>query len=203
METVTSNTQDTGRTISYEEAREALRTLISYIGEDPDREGLASTPDRILRMWQEIFRGYKPAYKPAITTFTNDAHSSDIIFDAGNYYSMCEHHLLPFFGKYYFAYIPSPTGRILGISKVARVVAYCASRMQLQERLGHDIIDMLSDALDGEALGFAIILKGQHMCKSMRGIKNPGCMTTSYYTGSFKDNPQLRNEFLHMISMQD
>lgn len=202
METITPNPQDNKCAITHEQAREALRTLISYIGEDPDREGLQSTPDRILRMWQEIFRGYKPEYKPAITTFTNDSHSSDIIFDSGDYYSMCEHHVLPFFGKYYFAYIPSPDGRILGISKVARVVAYCASRMQLQERLGHDIIDMLSDALGGDAIGFAIVLKGQHMCKSMRGIKNKGSMTTSYYTGKFKEDPQLRNEFLQFVMLQ-
>jgi len=202
METITPNSQDNQRKVTAEEAREALRTLISYIGEDPEREGLSKTPDRILRMWQEIFRGYKPEYKPDITTFTNDSHSSDIIFDSGDYYSMCEHHVLPFFGKYYFAYIPSPDGRILGISKVARVVAYCASRMQLQERLGHDIIDMLSEALDDNALGFAIVMKGQHMCKSMRGIKNKGCMTTSYYTGAFKDDPQLRNEFLQFVMLQ-
>ena len=109
--------------------------LIRAIGEDPDREGLIGTPDRIMRMWKEIFRGYDPAQKPKITTFANEEGMSDIVFDCGDYYSMCEHHILPFFGRYYFAYIPSPKGRILGISKVARVVGYCAARLQLQERL--------------------------------------------------------------------
>ena len=202
METITPNPQDNQRKVTSEQAREALRTLITYIGEDPDREGLAKTPDRILRMWQEIFRGYHPEYKPDITTFTNDAHSSDIIFDSGDYYSMCEHHVLPFFGKYYFAYIPAPDGRILGISKVARVVGYCAARLQLQERLAHDIIDMLSDALGGEAQGFAIVMKARHMCKSMRGVKNPGAMTVSYFTGCFRSDESLRKEFYEMIAMQ-
>lgn len=202
METITPDPQDNKCKVTHEEAREALCTLLRYIGEDPEREGLAATPDRILRMYQEIYRGYYPQAMPDITTFTNDSHSSDIIFDSGDYYSMCEHHMLPFFGKYYFAYIPSPDGRILGISKVARVVAYCSARLQLQERLCHDIVDVLSDALGGDALGFAIVLKGHHTCKSMRGIKNKGCMTTSYYTGKFKDDPQLRNEFLQFVALQ-
>ena len=202
MATITPNPQDNKRKITSEEAKEAIRTLIDYIGGDTESEGLIDTPARIVRMWQEIFRGYNPEAKPAITTFENVAHSSDMIFDSGDYYSMCEHHILPFFGQYYFAYIPSPDGRILGISKVARVVGYCAARLQLQERLGHDIVSMLSEALDGQALGFAIVLKGKHMCKSMRGIKNKGLMTTSYFTGVFQQNEQLRNEFYQMIAMQ-
>ena len=138
----------------------ALRTLIRAIGEDPDREGLQGTPDRIMRMWKEIFRGYDPSQKPKITTFANEDHTTDIVFDAGDYYSMCEHHILPFFGKYYFAYIPAPDGRILGISKVARVVGYCAARLQLQERLAADIVKMLTEALDGKVLGMALVMKG-------------------------------------------
>jgi GTP cyclohydrolase I len=126
MEAITPNAED---------IIGALKTLIRAIGEDPDREGLIGTPDRIMRMWKEIFRGYDPKQKPKITTFANEEGMSDIVFDCGDYYSMCEHHILPFFGRYYFAYIPSPKGRILGISKVARVVGYCAARLQLQERL--------------------------------------------------------------------
>lgn len=191
METITPNAQD---------IKSAIRTIIQAIGEDPDREGLVGTPDRIMRMFKEIYRGYDDEQKPKITTFSNDAHSSDMICDTGEFYSMCEHHMMPFFGEYRFAYIPSPTGKILGISKVARVVGYCAARLQLQERLGHDIVNMLSEALDGEALGFAIILKGKHMCKSMRGVKNNGPMCTSYYTGLFKEDAQLRNEFILLTS---
>ena len=188
--------------ITREDAEKALQTLLSYIGEDPSREGLKGTPDRIIRMWDEIFRGYDPSKKPKITTFENEEHSVEMVFDSGDYYSMCEHHVLPFFGQYYFAYIPSPNGRILGISKVARVVGYCAARLQLQERLAIDIVKMLNDALDGKALGFAIVMKGQHLCKSMRGVRNNGKMTVSCFTGIFKNNSDKRNEFYNMIKMQ-
>ena len=175
--------------------------LIRAIGEDPDREGLIGTPDRIMRMWKEIFRGYDPAQKPKITTFANEEGLSDIVFDCGDYYSMCEHHILPFFGRYYFAYIPSPKGRILGISKVARVVGYCAARLQLQERLARDIVQMLSEALNNEALGFAIVMKGQHLCKTMRGVRNDGKMSVAHFTGVFNLNSDLRKEFYKLIDL--
>jgi GTP cyclohydrolase I len=177
----------------------AIRTILAYIGEDPDREGLVGTPDRIVRMYREIFRGYDPEQKPRITTFANDMQSTDIVFDSGDYYSMCEHHMMPFFGKYYFAYIPSATGRILGISKVARVVGYCAARLQLQERLARDIVAMLTDALDGQVEGMAIVMKGTHMCKSMRGVKNQGKMTVAHVSGIFRTNPDARAEFYKLI----
>ena len=191
------------RDISRDEAEKAIKTLLSYIGENPDREGLKGTPDRIIRMWDEIFRGYDKDKIPRITTFPNEEKETDIIFDSGDYYSMCEHHILPFFGKYYFAYIPSPDGRILGISKVARVIGYCAARLQLQERLATDIIKMLDAALNGKALGFAIVMKGQHLCKTMRGVRNNGKMTVSHFTGLFKDDPDKRNEFYKLIDLQN
>lgn len=191
------------REVSREEAEKAIKTLLSYIGENPDREGLKETPDRIIRMWEEIFRGYDPNKKPKITTFGNEYNSTDMVFDSGDYYSMCEHHVLPFFGKYYFAYIPSPDGRILGISKVARVVGYCAYKLQLQERLAIDIVKTLDDALGGTALGFAIVMKGQHLCKTMRGVRNNGKMTVSHFTGLFKDDPDKRNEFYKLIDLQN
>lgn len=193
METLTPDTKDIER---------AIKTIIRYIGEDPDREGLAGTPDRMIRMFGELFRGYDADRKPQITTFENEENSSDLIFDSGDFYSMCEHHLLPFFGKYYFAYLPSPNGRILGLSKVARVVGYCAARLQLQERLARQIVDMLSDALDGNALGFAIVLKGTHLCKTMRGVRNNGKMTVAHLVGAFRDNTDLRNEFYRLIELQ-
>lgn len=191
------------RDISRDEAEKAIKTLLSYIGENPDREGLKGTPDRIIRMWDEIFRGYDKDKIPRITTFPNEDKCTDIVFDSGDYYSMCEHHILPFFGKYYFAYIPSPDGRILGISKVARVVGYCAARLQLQERLAIDIVKTLDDALGGTALGFAIVMKGQHLCKTMRGVRNNGKMTVSHFTGLFKDDPDKRNEFYKLIDLQN
>lgn len=192
MENLITDTKD---------AERAIKSLIRYIGENPEREGLRGTPDRILRMWRELFRGYDPAQKPKITTFANDMHSTDIVFDTGMYYSMCEHHILPFFGNYYFAYIPKENGRILGISKVARVVGYCAARMQLQERLSREIVEMLLDALHGEVEGMAIVMKGMHLCKSMRGVKSNGMMTTAFLHGVFKENTDARREFYKLIDL--
>ncbi len=193
METVTPDPQDVKR---------ALRTLLLAIGENPERDGLKDTPERILRMWKEIFRGYNTDRKPTITTFPNEAHAEEMVMDSGEYYSMCEHHILPFFGQYYFAYLPGADGRILGISKVARVVSYCSARLQLQERLARDIVEMLDEALAGTARGFAILMRGQHLCKSMRGIRNKGEMQVAYYTGDFKTDANLRAEFLQQISLR-
>ncbi|MCF0199019.1 MAG: GTP cyclohydrolase I [Bacteroidaceae bacterium] len=193
MDTITTNTQD---------IKTAIRNLLLAVGENPDREGLLGTPDRIVRMWTEIFRGYDPDKKPRITTFKNTKHSEEMVFDTGSYYSMCEHHVLPFFGNYYFAYLPNPDGRILGISKVARVVGYCAAKLQLQERLAHEIVEMLTEALDGNVGGMAILMSGQHMCKTMRGVRNRGEMVVTYYTGAFKKKAQLRNEFLKLVELQ-
>lgn len=193
MENITPNTKDIDC---------AIKTILAYIGEDPEREGLKGTPDRIIRMWKEIFRGYDPVQKPKITTFSNDMHSTDMVFDTGDYYSMCEHHMMPFFGKYYFAYIPKENGRILGISKVARVVGYCAARLQLQERLARDVVEMLTDALGGEVEGMAIVMRGTHLCKSMRGVKNQGMMTVAHLSGVFKTDEMARREFYKLIDMQ-
>lgn len=194
MEIIPTNTQN---------IEHALKLILETIGENPNREGLQGTPQRIIKMWQEIFRGYDNSQKPTITTFENDEHTSDLVFDSGDYFSMCEHHMLPFLGKYYFAYIPHPDGRILGISKVARVVGYCSARLQLQERLAKDIIDMLSEALNNQALGFAIVMKGTHLCKSMRGVKNNGKMTVARLTGIFQTDNELRKEFYKLIDLQD
>ena len=128
--------------------------------------------------------------------------STDIVFDSGDYYSMCEHHMMPFFGKYYFAYIPRKDGRILGISKVARVVNYCAARLQLQERLARDIVNMLTDALGGKVEGMAIVMRGTHLCKTMRGVKNNGKMTVAHLSGVFREDAQTRSEFYKLIDQQ-
>lgn len=190
MENITTTTED---------FESAIRTILRYIGEDPNREGLLGTPDRILRMCREIFRGYERNQKPKITTFENDMQSTDIVFDCGEYYSLCEHHMLPFFGRYYFAYIPKRDGRILGISKIARVVNYCSARLQLQERLARQIVEMLTDALDGQIQGMAIVMKGKHLCKVMRGVKNNGEMTVAHLSGVFKYDADARREFYKLI----
>lgn len=194
METIATNAKD---------IESAVRQLLIAIGENPDREGLVGTPDRIARMYQEIFRGYDSAQAPKITTFENEEHYNGMVFDSGDYYSMCEHHMLPFFGKYYFAYIPSKDGRIIGISKVARVVSYCAARLQLQERLAKEVVEMLSNAVQHKHDGMAIVMKGTHLCKSMRGVKNNGMMTATYLTGAFLQEEKLRHEFYQLIDLQN
>lgn len=184
---------------------EHITALLSLIGDNPERAGLQGTPDRIARMFTEIFRGYDAEQKPRITTFENGKDGivyDNMVIDEGDFYSMCEHHMMPFFGRYWFAYIPNPKGRILGISKIGRVVDYCAAKLQIQERLVHEIVDMLWQALgnDNPPLGMALIMEGEHLCKSMRGAKKKGKMKSSYLTGIFKTDAQLRNEFTNLLS---
>lgn len=188
--------------MNEQKVEQLIRELLIEIGENPDREGLKETPNRIMRMYKEIYRGYDETQKPKITTFDNDMECEDIVFDSGKYYSVCEHHMMPFFGKYYFAYIPKKDGKILGISKISRVVNYCAAKLQLQERLAHEIVDMLSEALDNYVDGMAIVMRGTHLCKTMRGSRSDGEMTVAYLTGLFKASEQCRNEFYKLIDAQ-
>ena len=159
-----------------EEIKQNLVDFFSFIGENPNREGLAQTPDRMFRMFKEIFRGYDHTKKPKITTFRNGADGivyDSMIVDTGDYYSLCEHHCMPFFGQYWFAYIPNPQGKILGLSKIGRVVDFCAAKLQIQERLVSDIVSLIEEALGSEfpALGIALAMKGRHLCKEMRSKK--------------------------------
>jgi len=186
-----------------EQVYESIETVMRYIGEDPQREGLKGTPDRIVRMFAEIYRGYDPDKRPKITTFPNGQDGivyDNMVVDEGDYYSCCEHHMMPFFGHYWFAYIPHPKGRILGISKIGRVVDYCAARLQVQERLVSNVVDMISEALGEEypPLGIALVMKGEHLCKTMRGAKKKGLMTTSRLVGIFKTG-EARNEFMSLV----
>ena len=144
--------------------------------------------------------------KPKITTFPNGVDGvvyDNMVIDHGDFYSLCEHHARTFFGKYWFAYIPDPNGRILGISKIGRVVDYCSSRLQIQERLGHDIVEMLKGALtengEPEPLGIALVMKGRHMCKEGRGSRKKGIMTTTVVEGVFRDDAMVREEFMHQV----
>lgn len=184
---------------------EHIRGILEYLGEDPDREGLIGTPERIVRMWKEIFRGYDPQQKPKITVFKNGCDGivyDDMIIDEGEFYSVCEHHMMPFFGRYWFAYIPNPNGRILGISKIGRVIDYCAAKLQIQERLAHEVVDMLAEALKDEEyppLGIALVMKASHLCKEMRGVRKHGDMTSGCLTGAFKEDRYVRTEFLDLI----
>lgn len=191
--------------ITEDEARQHLVDLLEYIGEDPQREGLQGTPERMLKMFKEIFRGYDPARKPTITTFNNGRDGiiyDDMIIDRGDFYSLCEHHCRTIFGEYVFAYIPAKDGKILGLSKIGRVVDYCSSRLQIQERLARDIVNMLLEALGEEhpPQGIALVLKGRHMCKESRGARKQGYMISSCLLGDFRDDPATRAEFMRLVN---
>lgn len=175
--------------------------LLEYIGEDVNRPGLIGTPDRIIRMWREIFRGYDLSQHPKITTFDNGVDGltyDNMVVDTGTFYSMCEHHMMPFFGHYVFAYIPNPKGKILGLSKIGRVVDYHSARLQIQERLVADIVKDIEDALGTNfpPLGVALIMQGEHLCKTMRGVKKQGLMSACRLDGIFRDDSSVRDEFM-------
>lgn len=189
-----------------EKGEAIVRAMLRHIGEDVDREGLHDTPKRIVKMWKEVFRGYDKSQKPVITTFRNGSDGIVIdekITDTGTFHSHCEHHGVPFYGKYYFAYIPHPDGLVLGLSKIGRIVHWNAARFQIQERLVHEVVDDIWKALSQEGnapLAVGLVLEGEHLCKTMRGIKDQGKMTTTKLVGSFKSDPAARAEFISFIS---
>jgi len=186
---------------------EHIERILEYVGEDINREGLLDTPKRVAKMYGEIFGGYKKENKPKITTFLNGQDGivyDQMILDEGDFYSHCEHHMVPFFGKYYFAYIPNPKGKIIGLSKVARIVDYYSAKLQIQERLVQDIVNELWNALDIPGCsprGMALVMRGEHLCKTMRGAKKKGRMTTAELRGIFKEDDKARNEFYKLISI--
>ena len=178
---------------------EHIQRVLAFIGEDINREGLLGTPARVAKMYGELFQGYDKKNKPKITTFKNGVDGviyNQMVLDDGDFYSHCEHHMVPFFGKYYFAYIPDKI--ILGLSKVARIVDYHAAKLQIQERLVKDIVDDLEVACKPK--GIALVIKAQHLCKTMRGVKKQGFMTTSELRGDFLNNKDTRQEFFNLIA---
>lgn len=193
--------------MSKEKAEQLIYSQLQYIGEDPNRPGLIGTPDRVVRMWKEIFRGYDPKKKPGITTFRNDFDGlvyDQMIIDSGKFYSYCEHHMVPFFGKYWFGYIPSFDGAIVGLSKVARLVDYHSARLQIQERLVYDIVEDIWNILSKDnppPLGMGLVMEAEHLCKTMRGVKKKGKMTTIKLKGAFLDNANVKSEFLQRCSV--
>ena len=182
---------------------EHIVRIFEHIGENPTREGLKDTPERIIKSYKELFKGYDEEAMPKITTFNNgkdDIVYDEMIIDTGDFYSHCEHHMLPFFGKYWFAYIPSAEGKILGLSKISRVVDYFSAKLQIQERLTNEIVEAIWKELNEPApLGMALVMKGEHLCKTMRGARKQGIMTTSVMKGVFKDKATARQEFLSLI----
>jgi len=174
--------------------QKTVSTIFTLIGEDGAREGLLDTPKRVVNMWKEIYRGYDLTQKPKITVFENDMCYNQMIHDTGYFYSQCEHHMLPFFGTFHFAYIPNK--KIIGLSKISRLVDFYSAKLQVQERLVKEVIDELEKELD--PLGIGITMTGRHMCKEMRGAKkNGGEMTTSDLRGVLLTDPSVKAEFFN------
>lgn len=185
--------------VDQNKIREAVRLLLEGIGEDISREGLAETPDRIARMYTEIFSGMEedPAV-PLSRVFTVDGGEmvleKDIVF-----YSMCEHHMMPFYGRAHVAYIPD--GKVVGLSKLARTVEVYAKRLQIQERMTGQIADALMEHLGPK--GAMVVLEAEHMCMTMRGVKKPGSKTVSIAVrGVFENNTELQNRFFQMLRLE-
>jgi len=184
--------------------RDNIIEILNEIGEDTDREGLKGTPLRVANMYNEIFKGYNKDRQPHVTVFPNGEDGfkvDEMIVDTGTFYSMCEHHMMPFFGTYTFAYIPRENGNIIGLSKVARVVEYYSARLQIQERLTEQILLYLKESLGlcNPPLGMGLSMKATHLCKVMRGVKNKGEMTTTKLIGMMKADVMARNEFIRLI----
>ncbi|HCF95840.1 MAG: GTP cyclohydrolase I FolE [Verrucomicrobiota bacterium] len=179
-----------------EAIKQAFRTILRSIGEDPDREGLKETPCRVARMYEEIFQGKDQDPRDHLaTTFDEDHHEMVILRDIP-FYSMCEHHFMPFFGKAHVGYIPN--GKIVGLSKLARVVEGFARRPQVQERLTSQIADAIEEVLTPKGVG--VVIEGIHTCMTMRGIKKPGSvMMTSAMRGAFRSRASTRSEFMDLI----
>jgi GTP cyclohydrolase I len=176
----------------------AVREILFAIGEDPDREGLADTPKRIANMYEEIFSGLNDDPEKNLEIYFQDEKYEELVLVKDiPFYSMCEHHLVPFFGKAHVAYIPK-NGRLTGLSKLARVDETVAKRPQLQERITATVADTLMKKLD--PYGVIVVIEAEHMCMTMRGVKKPGSKTvTSAVRGIFRSDPKSRAEVMSMI----
>ncbi len=176
----------------------AVRDILVAIGEDPDREGLVETPGRVARMYAEVFAGINRDISKDIKVFHESDADEMIMIGDIPFYSMCEHHLLPFHGKAHVVYIPKK-GKILGLSKVARVVDTLSRKPQLQERLTTEIADTILGAVDAKAV--CVVIEAEHLCMTMRGIRKPGSMTvTSAMRGLCRSDARTRSEALSLIN---
>lgn len=176
----------------------SIHEILRAIGEDPEREGLVQTPERVARAYQEILGGYNtdPVQLVNGALFTVDYDEMVIVKDI-EYYSLCEHHMLPFFGKAHVAYVPR--GKVLGLSKIPRIVDMFAHRLQVQERMTQQIAEFIQEVIDPWGVG--VVIDGQHLCMMMRGIKKEQAkMTTSAMLGGFRKRLETRMEFLNRIS---
>ncbi len=184
--------------IDRERAEKAVRELLCAVGEDPDREGLLETPQRVARMYEEIFRGLDEDPTKHLKLFTEHTDSDEMVTVRDiPLYSMCEHHLLPFVGKCHIAYIPRH-GKIIGLSKFARIVECFAKRPQVQERLTGQIADFLEENLN--PLGVAVIIEAEHLCMTMRGARAAGSSTqTSALRGLMRSDARTRSEVMSLL----
>ena len=178
---------------------DAVRQILISVGEDPDRDGLVKTPQRVARMYDELLDGYTKDLKAVVNGAYFDVEYGDgemVVVADIEYNSLCEHHMLPFVGKAHVAYIPRD--KVIGLSKIPRIVDMFAHRLQVQERLTNEIADAIVEALD--PVGVMVVVEGQHMCGSIRGVKKHGAnMVTTARRGEFRTNRDLRDEFYRLI----
>ncbi|GAA0100291.1 GTP cyclohydrolase I FolE [Paraclostridium bifermentans] len=179
----------------------AVRDILEAIGEDPNREGLIDTPSRVAKMYEEIFSGiHKDPRDHLKILFQSEEHEELVLVKDIPFYSCCEHHLVPFFGKAHVAYLPKD-GRLTGLSKLARVIEDLAKRPQLQERITKDTADIIMEEL--KPYGVIVVVEAEHMCMTMRGVKKPGSKTiTSAVRGIFEKNIAARAEAMSLINMR-
>ena len=186
----------THKEIDSERIRRAVREILLAVGEDVEREGLRETPDRVARMYGELLGGMYEDPKKHLRSVFTEAYDEIVLLRDIPYHSLCEHHVLPFIGKAHVAYLP--TGQVLGVSKLARLVDCFAHRLQTQERLTGQIADYLMENL--KPMGVAVVLHASHSCMTIRGIKKPGSMmVTSALRGLFKKDARSRNEVLSLM----
>jgi len=185
-------------TIDEKTIREAVSKIITAIGEDPQREGLLGTPRRVAEMYTELFSGLYQDPLDELKVGYELGHRELVLLKDINFYSMCEHHMLPFFGVAHIGYIPNAEGRVVGISKLARVVECISRRPQIQERMATQIADAINDGL--KPSGVAVVVQAEHMCMVMRGTKKPGSLViTSALRGIFRKQAAARAEFFALI----
>lgn len=184
--------------INEELIRSAVTSILEAIGEDPAREGLRETPRRVAEMYREIFSGMDTDPKEVLSVEYETGHREMVVLKDIPFYSMCEHHLLPFFGVVHIGYISNQGGKVVGLSKLARVVEIIARRPQLQERMSTEIADTIVEGIKPESVG--VVIEAEHLCMVMRGIKKPGTtVVTSAIRGDFHRHAASRAEFLSLI----